>query len=267
MNDTARSITSAARRTSPDRVGSLEKGLGVLELLAAEPAGLTLTEVAERKGLTRAGARRLLLSLVATGHVGQEGRRFLLTPRLLSIARTWLDGVSLWDFALPFMREVAAALGESCSAAILADTEVVYVARVPGARRVMSVALSVGTRLPAYCTSMGRILLSALPPAELEKLIARADIRAATPKTLTDREAIARAVRRAGEQGFALVDEELEIGLRSIAVPVRDRAGRIVAAINVPAQSQRYSVQELEKQALPHLRRAAAAIENFFVVQ
>ena len=262
MNDDARSI--ATKR--PDRVGSLEKGIGLLDILAASPSGMTLSQVAEKAKLTRAGARRLLLSLVATGYVGQEGRRFLLTPRLLTVTRTWQDGVSLWDFALPYMREVASALNESCSAAILSDTDVVYVARVPG-ERITSVALSVGTRLPAYCTSMGRVLLSDLPPAELDSLLRRAPLRAFTRKTLMNRVEIARAVRRAGEEGYALVDEELEIGLRSIAVPVRDRAGKVVAAINVPAQSQRYTVQELERRALPHLRKAAAAIEDFFVVQ
>ncbi len=264
MNGADTSIS--ARRSSPDRVGSLEKGLAVLEILAATPAGLTLTQVAEKAGLTRAGARRLLLSLVATGHVGQDGRRFLMTSRLLAMARTWLDGVSLWDFALPYMRKVAGALDESCSAAILADTDVVYVARVSG-ERIMSVALSVGTRLPAYCTSMGRVLLSDLPAQDLEGVLRRSSISARTAKTLTDPADIAHAVRRAAEQGFALVDEELEIGLRSIAVPVRDRNGRIVAAINVPAQSQRYTAKDLERRALPHLREAAAAIENFFVVQ
>lgn len=263
MIDEVRSIAGPGRR---DRVGSLEKGLAVVEILAANPGGLKLTEVAEKADLTRAGARRLLLSLVATGHVGQEGRRFLLTSRLLTLARTWLDGVSLWDFALPHMREVASAMNESCSAAILADTDVVYVARVPG-ERIMSVALSVGTRLPAYCTSMGRVLLSDLPTPDLENLLRRAPMRAYTRRTLMNRVEIARAVRRAGESGYAVVDEELEVGLRSIAVPIRDRGGRIVAAINVPAQSSRYSVQELERMALPHLKKAAAAIEDFFVVQ
>lgn len=265
MNASARSIGGAPQ--SRDHVGSLEKGLAVLDILAAHPAGLTLTETAVAAGMTRAGARRLLLTLTATGHARQDGRRFLLTPRLLALARTWLDGVSLWDFALPYMREVAGALNESCSAAILADTDVVYVARVPGARRVMSIALSVGTRLPAYCTSMGRMLLSDLPSPDLENLLRRSPIRAHTRKTVTNRVEIARAVRSAGERGFALVDEELEIGLRSIAVPVRDRAGHIVAAINVPTQSARHTPRELEERALPHLRQAAAAIENFFVVQ
>lgn len=265
MNDPGKSILTDGHPR--DHVGSLEKGLSVLEILAAHPAGLTLTETAEAAGLTRAGARRLLLTLVATGHARQDGRKFTLSPKLLTIARTWLDGVSLWDFALPHMREVSAALNESCSAAILADTDVVYVARVAGERRVMSVALSVGTRLPAYCTSMGRMLLSDLPSPDLENLLRRSQIRAHTRKTITNRVEIARAVRRAGEHGFALVDEELEVGLRSIAVPVRDRARRIVAAINVPTQSARYSPQELKNVALPHLLRAAAAIENFFVVQ
>ena len=264
MNAAGKSIPAGAHLR--DRVGSLEKGLAVLEILAAHPSGLTLTQVGELAGLTRAGARRLLLSLVATGHVGQEGRRFLLTSRLLTVARKWLDGVSLWDFALPYMRDVAAALNESCSAAILADTDVVYVARVPG-ERIMSVALSVGTRLPAHCTSMGRVLLSDLPSPDLENLLRRAPLRAFTRKTLMNRVEIARAVRRAGEDGYAIVDEELEIGLRSIAVPIRNRAGAVVAAINVPAQSSRYSVKELEITALPPLRKAAAAIENFFVVQ
>lgn len=264
MNTAGKSIPGDAHLR--DRVGSLEKGLAVLEILAAHPSGLTLTQVGELAGLTRAGARRLLLSLVATGHVGQEGRRFLLTSRLLTLARKWLDGVSLWDFALPYMRDVAASLNESCSAAILADTDVVYVARVPG-ERIMSVALSVGTRLPAYCTSMGRVLLSDLPSPDLDNLLRRAPLRAYTRKTQMNRVEIARAVRRAGEDGYAVVDEELEVGLRSIAVPIRDRAGKIVAAINVPAQTQRYTVEELEKRALPHLRKAAAAIEDFFVVQ
>ncbi|MBO6718823.1 MAG: helix-turn-helix domain-containing protein [Rhizobiaceae bacterium] len=264
-------MSTVSESTSPrdagrDLVGSLERGLGVLEVLAAHPAGLTLTEMAERAGLTRAGARRLLLTLVAAGHARQEGRRFLMTARVLSLARTWLQGVSLWDYAYPFLREVSAAINESCSAAVLAGSDVVYVARVPGPR-IMSVALNVGTRLPAYCTSMGRVLLSDLPSPDLDDLLRRSDIRANTKKTVMNRVEIARAIRQAADDGFAVVDEELEIGLRSIAVPVRDRTGRIVAAINVPAQSSRYTVQELEARALPHLRKAAAAIENYFVVQ
>jgi IclR family transcriptional regulator, pca regulon regulatory protein len=249
-----------------DIVGSLEKGLGVLDILAAHPAGLTLTETAERAGLTRAGARRLLLTLVATGHARQEGRRFLLTAKLLALSRTWLRDISLWDYALPFLREVSAATNESCSAAVLAETDVVYVARVPG-QRIMSVALHVGTRLPAWCTSMGRVLLSGMSVEERTALIARSAITRNTPKTLTARDAIERAIKAAGDDGYALVDEELELGLLSLAVPIRDRTGRMVAAINVPAQSARYTPESFRERALPHLRAAAAGIENYFAVQ
>mgnify|MGYP001338030110 CR=1 FL=1 len=148
-----------------DRVGALEKGLGVMEILATHPDGMTLTEMAEAAGLTRAGARRFLLTLVASGYALQDGRTFRLSPRLLSIARSWIGGASLWTFAEPFMREVSQALNESCSAAVLSDLDVVYVARV-GSTRILSVALHVGTRLPAWCPSMGRGLAPRPPPAE-----------------------------------------------------------------------------------------------------
>ena len=158
-----------------DNVGSLQRGLAVMEILAAHPGGLTLTEMAEKAGLTRAAARRFLLTLVAAGYASQDGRRFQLSPRLLSVARTWLQGASLWSFAERFMREVAAELDESCSAGVLSGEDVVYVARVPG-RHILSVALHVGTRLPAWCTSMGRVLLADLPPPELAAFLARASI-------------------------------------------------------------------------------------------
>ena len=257
------SISASVQR---DLVGSLERGLAVLEILAAHPAGLTLTETAEKADLTRAGARRLLLTLVAAGHARQEGRRFLLTARLLSLARIWLNDASLWDYALPFLREVAEITNESCSAAILAGTDVVYVARVPG-QRIMSVGLHVGTRLPAWCTSMGRVLLAGMAEQDRTRLIAQAPIVANTPKTLVNPTAIEDAIRRVGRDGYAIVDEELEIGLISIAVPVRDRSGKVVAAINVPAQAGRYTSAQLKARTLPHLRKAAASIENYFVVQ
>ena len=198
----------------------------MLSILAAHPAGMTLTEMAAAAGLTRAGARRLLLTLAAAGYAAQDGRRFALTPRLLGLARQWLDGTSLWTYAEPHMRAVAAELKESCSAAVLSDEDVVYVARVPG-ERIMSVALHVGTRLPAYCTSMGRVLLSGLADVELAKFLDRAAIEKRTEKTVVDRRALGGLIGQAAAQGFALVDEELEIGLRSIAVPIRERTGRI----------------------------------------
>lgn len=248
-----------------DLVGSLAKGLGVLEILARAPSGLRLTEVAEEAGLTRAGARRLLLTLVAEGYARQEGRTFVLSAKLLSLSRSWLGSSSLWAYADPILREVSRTLGESCSAAVLEDEEVVYMARVAG-RRIMSVSLSVGTRLPAYCTSMGRVLLSDLDDAELARFLGQATIRANTPKTITDRQALAARIAEVRRAGYAIVDQELELGLRSIAVPVRARSGRVVAAVNVPTQSARISCSEMRRTMLPALRQAAAKLEDFLVL-
>lgn len=250
---------------SRDHVGSLERGLAVMEILAHRPSGMTLTEMAQQAGLTRAGARRFLLTLTATGYASQDGRVFSLSPRLLTVARTWLGGASLWTFATPIMREVAAQLNEACNAAVLSGEEVVYVARIPG-RRIVSIALDVGTRLPAYCTSMGRMLLAGLTPEELDRFLSRATIEKRTAKTITDITLMGDAIARAKTDGFAIVDEELELGLRSIAVPIRDRSGQTVAAINVSTQSARFSVAEMEREILPALLEARARIEDFFVV-
>lgn len=251
---------------SRDHVTSLERGLAVMEILAANPAGLTLTETAEKAGLTRAGARRFLLTLVATGYAVQAGRNFSLSPRLLTQARIWLHGVPLWTFAEPFMRETAARLHESCSAATLSGEDMVYVARVPGPR-IISVDLQIGAHLPAHCTAMGRVLLSGLGDKEFEAFLARARIEPRTPKTTTDRKAIAAIVAKVRSDEFAIVDEELEIGLRSIAVPLRDRSGSIVAAINVSTQATRHTPAEMEAEILPLLQQMAARISDFFVVQ
>lgn len=248
-----------------DHVGSLERGLAVMEILARHPAGMTLTEMAEEAGLTRAGARRFLLTLAATGYATQSGRLFSLSPRLLTVARTWLSGSSLWTFAAPIMREVAAQLNEACSAAILSGEDVVYVARVPG-RRILSVSLDIGTRLPAYCTAMGRILLADLSADELETFLAQATIDRRTPKTVIERPLLADIIQRAKSDGFVIIDEELELGLRSIAVPIKDRTGRTVAAINVSTQSARFTVAEMREKILPVLLGAKQRVEDFFVV-
>ena len=149
---------------------------------------------------------------------------------------------------------------------MLADEDVVYVARIAGAR-IVGVALHVGTRLPAYCTSMGRVLLSGLPDADLDAFLARARITAKTDRTVTGQVELARLVAKARADGYAIVDQELEIGLRSIAVPIRDRTNAIVAAINVSTQSARMPLSEMEREFLPLLKRAAGSIEDFFVVQ
>lgn len=255
----------AEEATARDTVGSLHKGLAIIEILAANPAGLTLTDTANKSGLTRAGARRFLLTLVAAGYAVQNGRSFSLSPRLLTLVRIWLQGASLWTFAEPFMREVAAKLSESCSAAVLSGEDIVYVARIPG-RHIVSVVLHVGTRLPAWCTSMGRVLLADLPPSEIEAVLAGVHIEAKTVKSVTDRERLAEIIAGVRDSGFAMIDEELEIGLRSIAVPIRDRSGKVVAAINMSSHSSRNSCEAMERHFLPALQRAARSIEDYFAV-
>ncbi len=249
-----------------DHVGSLQRGLAVIEALAGQPAGATLSEVAELTGLTRAGARRLLLTLVAEGFATLDGRRFQLSPKLLTVVRTWLHGTTLWSYAEPAMRALADSLQESCSAAVLSGHDVVYMARVPG-HRIVSVALHVGARLPAWCTSMGRVLLAGLSAEERATFLAGLHMEALTPKTITDPAVLEAEIVRCGRQGFALVDEELEIGLRSMAVPVRDRAGRVVAALNVSTQSTRFTTAEMVREVLPPLARAARQIEDYFALE
>lgn len=256
----------ASEQHSRDNVGSLGKGLTVLEILAAHPSGLTLTEMAAKADMTRAAARRFLLTLVDSKYATQDGRRFTLSPRLLSLARVWLQGSSLWTYAEPFLRDVAHRFNESSSAAALSGEDIVYVARIPG-RHILSVALHVGTRLPAWCTSMGRVLLSDLPTPELRAFLKSARIIGHTPKSITSVTELESAIGLVAQQGFAVIDEELEIGLRSIAVPIRDRTRRIVAAINISTQSSRFTPAEMEREILPHLKKAAQSIEDYFVVQ
>lgn len=257
--------TSIEEGASRDLVGSLGRGLAVMEILARHPAGMTLTEMAEEAGLTRAGARRFLLTLTAAGYASQSGRLFSLSPRLLTVARTWLSGASLWTFAAPIMREVAGRFDEACNAAVLSGEDVVYVERIPG-RRILSVALDVGTRLPAYCTSMGRVLLAGLGPDELKAFLASAKLEPRTARTVANPAALGEAIGKARTDGFAVVDEELELGLRSIAVPINDRSGRTVAAINVSTQSARFSTAAMEREILPVLGQAKRRVEEFFFV-
>jgi IclR family pca regulon transcriptional regulator len=248
-----------------DHVGSLQRGLAVLEALAAHPAGLSMSAVAEMTGLTRAGARRLLLTLEAEGYATLDGRRFQLSPRLLTLVRTWLQGTTLWTYAEPTMRALSVRLEESCSAAVLSGDDIVYVARVPG-RRILSVDLHVGARLPAWCTAMGRILLADLPSGRLDAFLAATPIEPPTPRSITDRAALAAEIARCGRQGFSLVDEELELGLRSIAVPIKDRTGRVVAALNVSTQASRFTPEAMERDILPPLGEAARRVEDYFAL-
>jgi IclR family pca regulon transcriptional regulator len=240
-------------------VQSLERGLAVIRAFGADDPELTLSDVARRTGLTRAAARRFLLTLSDLGYVRSDGRLFALTPRVLDLGYAYLSSLSLPEVAEPHLERLAAEVHESSSVSVLDGDEIVYVGRVPTSR-IMRVAINVGTRFPAYATSMGRVLLSALDPDELDAYLARAEIRPLTARAIATADELRAELARVRSQGWALVDQELEEGLRSIAVPIRN-GGRVVAAVNVSAHASRASKDTVRKVLLPPLLRTAANIE------
>ncbi|PZA07662.1 MULTISPECIES: IclR family transcriptional regulator [unclassified Meiothermus] len=240
-------------------VEALARGLSVIRCFDEGHERLTISEVARLTGLSRATARRSLLTLHTLGYVATDGKLFWLTPKILSLGHAYLSSTPLPRLLQPVLEEVSAQLHESCSASILDGGEIVYIARA-ATRRVISVGLGVGSRLPAYCTSMGRVLLAALEPAELEAYLQRTPLRPLTPHTLTDPELLREELARVRGQGYALVDQELELGLRSLAVPVKNARGRVLAAMNVGVQAGRVSREELLKRTLPVLLQAAASL-------
>ena len=240
---------------------TLAKGLVVLSAVGRQRPAMTLSDAADVAHLSRATARRILRTLLRLGYVVQDGRAFSLTPRVLELGFAYLSGQDWIDRALPMMKELSDGLGESCSGSILQGIEIVYVARVP-ARRIMSTALAVGSRLPAFHTSLGRAQLGHLDDAEIWRRLRSAPIEAYTPYSITDMQALFDRVRADREQGFSIVDEELEQGLRSIAVAVLDRTGQAVGAINLSAHSTRTTRNEMREKFLPELRRIAQRISQ-----
>ena len=247
-------------RHNPDFVQSLERGLAVIRSFDAEHRELALSDVARATGLTRAAARRFLLTLVELGYVHLSEGRFSLRPRILELGYAYLSSQSLPEVAQPHMEALVAAVNESSSISVLDDLDIVYVVRVP-TRRIMSITLAVGTRLPAYATSMGRVLLADLTDAELDERLSRLSPAALTDRTVSDAAALRPILETVRRQGYAAVDQELEEGLRSLAVPIRDGGGRAVAALNVSVHSSRASMAVLRREFLPVARRTVAAIE------
>jgi IclR family pca regulon transcriptional regulator len=241
-------------------VQSLERGLAVIRAFDGDHPQLTLSEVARLTGLTRAAARRFLLTLVELGYVRTDGRLFSLRPRVLELGYAYLSSISLPEVARPHMEQLVATVRESCSVSVLDGGDIVYVERVP-TKRIMAVAINVGTRFPAYPTSMGRVLLAGQPPAVREEYLRTARLLPLTPYTVTDRATLIGALEEVARQGWAMVDQELEEGLRSIAVPIRDRAGEVVAAMNVSAAAQRNTPERIRQDLLPPLLAAAREIE------
>jgi IclR family pca regulon transcriptional regulator len=231
-------------------MNTLAKGLAVLSAFGKQRPAMTLSDAAAVAGLSRATARRVLRTLAQLGYVVQDGRAFSLTSRVLDLGFAYLSGQDWIDRALPMMKEVSEQLGESCSGSILQGVEIVYVARVP-ARRIMSTALAVGSRLPAFHTSLGRAQLGYLDGAEIWRRLRSVPIEAYTPYTITDMQAL-----------FDRVRSDREQGLRSIAVPVLDRTGQAVGAINLSAHTTRTTRNEMREKFLPELRRIALRISE-----
>lgn len=240
-------------------VRSFARGLAVLRSFGAEAPAQTLSEVAERTGLTRAGARRILLTLLSLGYVSAEGRLFRLTPKVLELGFAYLSSLPVWSRAQPIMESLVEELRQSCSIAVLDGDEIVYVLRVP-AHRIMSINLGVGSRLPADCTAMGRVLLAGLPDDALQERVAAMTLEPHTSATIVDRDALLAEIRQVRVQGWSLVCEELEPGLVSVAAPIRSPDGRVVAAVNVSGHARAITSDHLIKVCLPRLLAAAANI-------
>lgn len=242
--------------TSPlaprDFVAGLDKGLQVIEAFDQERSRLTIAEVAERTGLTRAAARRYLLTLTALGYMRHEQKQFSLTPKVLRLGQSYLHSARLPRIAQPLLYRLAYALGEAASVGILDQDDLVCVAAV-SAGQLISATLQPGTRVPAYCTANGRMLLASLPQAQVERYLARATPERINVHTIVDKCALAQAMARAREQGYAVVDQELELGLRTIAVPVRNFRGEVVAAMNISVHAGRMSVEQMVERCLPAL--------------
>lgn len=251
--------TAGPARNS-DFVQSLDRGLAVIRAFGPDRERLSLSEVARATGLTRAATRRFLLTLVQLGYVRNDGREFSLRPRVLELGYAYLSGLALPEIASPHLEELVAKVRESSSISVLDGDHIVYVARVP-TKRIMTVAISVGTRFPAHATSMGRVLLAAMDPDQFERYLTRASLGAFTGRTVTDPEQLRDVVREVAELGYAIVDQELEDGLRAVALPLHGAGGSVTAAINLSAHASRVSMAGMRTDLLPALRETARRIE------
>ncbi|WP_417597106.1 IclR family transcriptional regulator domain-containing protein [Pararhodobacter oceanensis] len=244
-----------------DYIASLGKGLQVIECFGAETPRLTITEVANRTGLDRATARRCLLTLFQLGYAEFDGKFFTATPRILRLGMGALASLPLSQLVQPWLDQLSDQIGESASVSILDETEIVYLARA-AQRRVMSIGLMPGSRLPAHCTSMGRVLLAALPVEEARGLVDRSDLSPRTAHSLTDPDEIMGRIAEVGRDGYAVIDQEVEIGLRSIAVPVMNMRGEVVAALNIGLAATQDEAGELVARFQAALLKVQAGLQR-----
>lgn len=245
-----------------DYVAALASGLQILSAFDAEHPRMTLTEMASRTDMDRAKARRFLLTLEALGYVRRSGRDFELTPRVLELGHAFQASNQYRAVIQHYLQDITAEIGESSSLSVLDGTDVVYVVRSAAPHRLMAISLSVGTRLPAAYTSMGRVLLAQLPQANLDSLLQSMELRAHTPHSLVDMEALRKELDQVRQQGYSLVDQELDLGLRSVAAPVFAGNGDLLGAINISTNAARVPLEVLLDDYLPRLQRLAETVQK-----
>jgi len=260
-------IASPAKRIEaltgdPNFMSSLARGLAVIHAFQERKRHLTIAQISHRTEIPRAAVRRCLHTLIKLGYATTDGRTYSLLPKVLTLGHAYLSSTPLAVTAQPILDRLSNELHEACSMATLEGDEVLYVARSATPQRLISVDLSVGSRLPAYCTSMGRILLAALDDAALTDYLEHANLQIKTSRTLHTSEAIRASVENIREKGWVLIDQELEVGLRSLAVPLKDSAGQVLAALNVGTHASRVSKQELEARFLPVLLEASKELST-----
>jgi IclR family pca regulon transcriptional regulator len=241
----------------PNFMTSLARGLAVIQAFSERQRELTVSQISSKTGFSRAAVRRCLYTLAKLGFAAcDDSKHFHLRPRVLALGHSYISSMPLAAMAQPILENVSHILHESCSIATLDGTDIVYIARA-NVTRIMSIDLVVGSRLPAFCTSMGRVLMADLPAEKLDEFLARVEFKPYTVRTVVNAEKLRQILRLVQRNGYCIVDQELESGLRSMAVPIRDSAARVVAALNVGAHAQRVSIQDLQVRFLPHLKSAA----------
>jgi IclR family transcriptional regulator, pca regulon regulatory protein len=242
------SVSSEAR--SPEFVQSLERGLSVITAFTRDARSLTLSEIADRTGLSRAAARRFLITLKDLGYVESDGRLFSLQPRVLALGYSYLSSLPVWEVARPHLEELAEKVQETTSASVLDGDDIVFVARVE-VKRIMSMTLGVGSRLPAWATAMGRVLLADLGPAQLDQYFRRVTLAPLNERTVVDEKELRGIIAEARTRGWTLVDQEVEEGVRSLAVPIRSPQGRTEAAVTVCSHALRVTRERVIDEFLP----------------
>jgi IclR family pca regulon transcriptional regulator len=251
-----------AKEADRDYVNSFARGLEVIRAFTRTRRSMTLSEVAERTGMNRAATRRFLLTLVREGYAGSDGKRFQLLPKILDLGFSALASLGLTDVAQPILDDLAEAVQESCFTVILDGEFVVYIAKAHY-RRIMVASVDIGSRAPAYTMSSGRVLLSGLSEEALEAYLGRVKLEALTPHTVTSKIKLKALIGETRQLGYCVVDQEYEIGLRSISAPIRDRSGAIIAALNAACPSPRFTLEDMRMRVLPKLLDSAGTITRF----